>query len=380
MRIHVYGNVLNWGMGFARLLREGGHDVRLFINRDEPSFYHPKWEYPDFSPAAYPWVEFVDIRPERLLVGAARERAFLRRLADCDVVQTFGEYSIWAMFAGCPYVTFSYGADLESLAFATGGGKRWLLRALIRRAFRRAAVFVYALPKHRSLVQSLNLKNAEWFPDAVPIDTDRYAPYPPEARRALRATFPHRWVFLHAARQEWTRRAANDKANDRLFEAFARFVTERDASAVLLAVRKGRDVAASEVLIARLGIADHVQWIDELDKPGLIRMLNSVDAFCDQFEHGYYGVSTLEALSCGVPTFVYLNPADTVGLELPPVFSGRTKDEIFAALSAFADVHSAADERGRLGREWVVRHHGHASVRGQYERFYRTATEAHHAH
>lgn len=380
MKIHVFGNVLNWGMGFARLLREGGHDVRLFINRDEPSFYHPRWEYPDFTPESHPWVEFVDIRPERLLIGASRERAFLRRLADCDVVQTFGEYSIWAMLAGCPYVTFSYGGDLESLAFATGGGKRRLLRALIRRAFRRAAVFVYALPKHRSLVQALGLANAEWFPYAVPIDTDRYAPYPAEERRALRAAFPQRWVFLHAARQEWTRREANDKANDRLFEAFARFLAERDRSAVLLAVRKGRDVAASEALIAQLGITDHVQWIDELDKRGLIRMLNSVDGFCDQFAHGYYGVSTLEALSCGVPTFVYLNPADTGGLELPPVFSGRTRDEIFAALCAFAAPGTDADERGRQGRAWVIRHHGHAAVRGQYERFYQTAVEARHAH
>lgn len=373
MKINVFGNILNWGLGFGMLLRRAGHDARVFINRKEMAFYQPEWELPDFSLERYPFVEFVELDNRRLLWPGRNERDFLRRLAECDVIQTFGEYSLWAAAAGKPYVVLSYGFDLETMAFAAGSLKLLALRTMLRRAFRGAARFVYATPKDSPLVARLGLKNAVLDPHLVPLDTERFAPRAPEERRRLRSEWNRRLVLFHGARQEWTRGAgehANQKGNDRLLRAFARLVREVEPDSLLIAVRKGGDLDASAALAAELGITGHIRWIEQLRKPELITMLNSVDAFCDQFAFGYYGVSTLEALSCSTPTFVYLDPAQFGGGLAPPVFNGRTADEIFSALRAFA-ASPDREARAAEGRRWVVEHHGWARQAEKYEVLYR---------
>lgn len=375
MKIHVFGNVLNWGVIFGGLLHRAGHDVTVFVARNERSSYQPEWEIQDAGEQALPYVQYVDIDLKRLLTGNREARGVLRRLGECDVIQTFGEYAVWAMLTGRPYVVLSYGWDLAVLPFATGGIKAWTLRLLARRAFRRARPFVYALPAHAPLIQKLKLANAVWDPHAVPLDTDRYAPVAEEERRALRRQFPQRRVFFHGARQEWTRRAANDKGNDRLFRAYARYVREYEPSSLLIAVRKGSDLAASQRLVEELGIEAHVRWIDELNKRDLVRLLNSVDAFCDQFAHGYYGVASLEAMSCAVPTFVYLDERQTGGISVPPVYSARTEDQIFSSLVAFSEERDP-EERRRASRDWVLRHHAGEVVIQRYARRYRESASA----
>jgi len=375
VKIHVFGNVLNWGVIFGSLLQRAGHDVTVFVGRNERDSYQPAWEIQEVGSRELSYVQYVDINLRQLLTGGRQARDLLRRLGDCDVIQTFGEYAVWAMFTGRPYVVLSYGWDLAVLPFATGGVKAWTLRLLARRAFRRASRFVYALPAHAPLIRKLKLTNAVWDPYAVPLDTDRYAPAGDEERSELRKQFPQRRVFFHGARQEWTRREANDKGNDRLFRAFARYVREYEASSLLVAVRKGSDLAASQRLVEQLGLQAHVRWIDELNKRDLAHLLNSVDAFCDQFAHGYYGVASLEALACGVPTFVYMDERQVRGISVPPVYSARTEDEILAALVAFS-AEQDPEARGRLGRDWILRHHAGDTVIQRYVARYRESVAA----
>ena len=66
----------------------------------------------------------------------------------------------------------------------------------------------------------------------------------------------------------------------------------------------------------------------------------------------------------------------TAGVDLPPVLSGRTSDEIFATMAAFA---GSADRAalGARGRAWVLAHHSYDAVRPQYEQFYRDAVSDH---
>ncbi len=370
MRIHVLGNILNWGMAFGGLLRAAGHEVRVFVNRREPAFYQPEWENPEWRPEEAPFVELVELEHWRSILPGARERDLLRRIGDCDLIQTFGEYALWAMWAGRPYVVLSYGCDLDALPFKFWGPKSLALALLLRRSYSRASAFVYALPGHRPWIERLGLENAVFDPHAVPIDTGRYAPLRTEERRALRRRWTQRWVFFHGVRQEWDGRdprTTDCKANDRLFEGFSRFAREEPDS-LLIAVRKGRDLAASQVLVARLGIERQVLWTDELTKPEIIRMLNSVDAFCDQFSFGYYGLATLEALSCGVPALIYLDRALPAG-EFPPVINAGTAPEIHAALKALAQ-KPADREPFMEGRDWVLKHHSWGAVGRRFRDLY----------
>lgn len=372
MRINILGNILNWGMGFACLLREAGHEARVFINRRDMDFYQPSWEYPDFTPEKYPFVEFVDLAHWRVLAPGAKEKAFLARLADCDIIQTFGEEAWWAQLTGRPYAVLSPGFDLEVLAFSWGGPKALVRRALIRRAFARAGAFVYGFERHHGLVEKLGLKNAIYEPSAVPIDCRRYAPIPEDERSRLRKAWSQRWVFFHGARQEWSeenRDATNAKSNDWLFKAFARFVRDEPDS-LLIAVRKGRDVARSQDLCATLGISDNIRWVAPMTKVDLIRTLNAVDGFCDQFSGGYVGTAALEALSCGVPVFTNLDPVYEEKVPLPPVQRCGTVEETYAALRHFASDPQSARTEGLAGREWVMRHHSWEASAARYGKIY----------
>lgn len=372
MRVNILGNILNWGMGFGCLLREAGHEVRVFINRRDMDFYQPSWEYPDLSPEKYPFVEFVDLAHWRVLAPGAKEKAFLARLADCDIIQTFGENAWWAEKTGRPYVVLSAGYDLEFLPFSGWSPKALIRRLLIRRAYAAASAFVYAYPHHHNLVKKLGLKNAVFEPSAVPIDTKRYAPVPENMRRRLRAHWKQRWVFFHGARQEWSmenRTASNAKSNDRLFRAFARFLQDEPDS-LLIAVRKGRDVSRSRALCSDLGISGKVQWIDPLTKEEVIKMLNSVDGFCDQFSGGICGVAALEAMSCGVPVFTYVDPRFAKNLPPPPVQQSGTVEETYAALRRFSSDPKAARALSLAGREWILRHHSWEACAERYASLY----------
>ena len=62
MKIHLYGNVLNWAYQFGTYLRTLGHDVRVFVDARETSpLYQPAWEHGE-SRDLPDWIETVDVR------------------------------------------------------------------------------------------------------------------------------------------------------------------------------------------------------------------------------------------------------------------------------------------------------------------------------
>ncbi len=373
MRIHLYGNVLNWGYQFGGYLRALGHDVRLFLDAGESTaLYRPEWERDGATAASQDWIEMVDVQFRRLLVPGREERRLIARLGDCDVIQTFGEYAMWAWRTETPYVTLSYGGDVSVIPFARGSLKQRLVGQLMTHAFRAADAVVCAMPSHRVLFEQLKVRPLIFNPHAVPIDTDRCAPAPADERRRLRAQFSNDLVFFHGARQEWTFNDANDKGNDRLFRAFARFVHGDGADALLVAVERGRDIGPSKALVSELGITDHVRWVQELDRPRLVAMLNSADVFFDQFVNGCFGVVTLEALSCGTPTCLRLDPVD--GMDMPPVLDGSSEDAILEAMRVSARPERRA-QLAQASRDWTVAHHDWRVVMEWYVRLYHDVLE-----
>ena len=68
MRINLIGNILNLAFIFGRLLQKKGYQVRVFIDRKDPEFYLPHWEFPELKDKLPQWVEVVDVDLKRLFV------------------------------------------------------------------------------------------------------------------------------------------------------------------------------------------------------------------------------------------------------------------------------------------------------------------------
>jgi glycosyltransferase involved in cell wall biosynthesis len=380
MKISLYGNVLNLSFLMGLFLRRTGHDVRVFLNEGGPGQYMPEWECVDEAELAALPVTRVKADLKRLLLGGSVERRLRAELADADVVQTFGEDVVWSAGCGAPNTVLSVGDDLDILPFRHDTLRIRVYAAMLRRAQRRCTAVCYTMPQQAHSCRTLGLEHARFLPCAIPIDTDRLTPLTVGERAAVRERFglsPDSLVVFQPSRQEWTCPefpGSNHKGNDRLLRAFARFISGggRRRDAVLLAVARGRDVAASQALAADLGIDRHIRWIPQQNKQGLRACVGASDIVADQFTYGFYGISALEAMSVGRPVLVHLQSAglEGFGIDSPPVVSVRSEEEIYQALVHLAEDRVQAGEAGAAARKWVVGHHGWEAVTERFLRLY----------
>ena len=311
------------------------------------------------------WIEFED-------VDSFAPRRKLKRLLDILFRTVPLEEGIDVLHAQCTapiigqfqapdrLVSHCVGSDLRELAF-----ERSLNGYLMRRALRASRIVYFNNVDHAEYLDRLGI-NGEFLPN--PMDLDRYRPQP-VARK-----FPGRdFVVFHPVHIDWTYRGkkrSSLKANDRLIRAFARFAKD-NPKALLVCLRYGVDIAATEALVAELGIGDNVKFIERLRKDALPEMMNGADLIADQFHLGAMGGTAIEALACGRPLLTYLKTdlAERCYGTPPPIFNACTEDEIYAALKAAreADLKAAGD----AGRAWAERYHDWrgvvAKVIGQYE-------------
>lgn len=378
MKVSLYGSVLNLSFLMGLFLRRKGHDAQVFMADDLPDNYRPEWECIDGRESASVPVRHVNVDVKRLLFGGPAERRLRSELAEADVVQTFGEDVVWSAGCGAPDVVLSVGDDLDILPFRRDGLRIGVYAALLRRAQRRCAAVCYTMPPQEESCRRLGLTNARFVPCAIPIDTDRWAPLSTEQRRRVRERLDiaqDALVVFQPSRQEWTCPefpGSNHKANDRVFRAFARVVAGGRRDAILLAVMKGRDVAASQGLASDLGLESNVRWIPQQNKQGLRECLGASDIVADQFTYGFYGISALEAMSVGRPVLVHLPPRslERFGIESPPVVSVRSEDEIYGALVRLSENPIEAEALGASARQWTLRHHRWEWVTDRYLALY----------
>lgn len=354
LRVNLYGNVCNSAYAIGKLLRRHGVDARVFVERELS--WRPEHEDPELA-GGYPgWIEVIgDLRLRRY---GAFDAGFVRRLGDCDVIHTFYYGPIWAMRAKRPFVFQNYGGDLSVLPFMTDSVHHRYLAWRQRRGIRAADLVFLTMPNDRycsEAVTRLGLTRTRFLP--LPVDTERFAPLAPARMQRVREAYGREWIFFHPARQSWTEAALplERKGNDRLFRAFARFV-RAGHDAVLVAVRRGRDVDAAERLVEALGIASHVRWLAPVSRHELIELYGMADAVFDQFELGDYGGCAFEAWSCGAPVFMHLAGSRAMVQDPPPAVNVRTEDEIYRALLAYAADRPALRAIGARSREWVMAH------------------------
>ena len=373
MKINLYGSNANMAYLVAKFLRRKGEDARVFIDQD-PEFQCnlPHWEESDLKELPS-WVEPVRVNLRRIAYGGT-ERKFIRKLSECDIIHVIGEAGIWASFTNKPYLYWSYGFDLDILPFKRGSLKNYLLSRLQRRTLSKAGLILYPIPHQREFLVRLGLNKSQFFLPMVPLDMEKYS------KRAglnqLRDSFSCKWLFLHPSRQEWTRDIPDNKGCDKLFRAFSRFIKDGH-DAKMLVFEKGRDVADSKKLIDRLGIKENIVWLREQNKERLINLYSISDMVFDQFNIGSPGLISWEALSVGVPTFVYLKDFwKECTEELPPVINVSTEDQIYSMINKVSDDEALRREISIRSRNWIAKYFHWEKVIEQYIQYYKDVLDA----
>ena len=376
----MYGNALTLSFLLGLFLRRVGHEVKVFHDAEAAEQDRPEWEYADVREmAALPLVP-VKVDVKRFLIGGLCERQFRRQLAEADVVQTFGEGVIWSAGCGAPDTVLSIGDDLDDLPFRRHSLRIRLYAAILRRAQRRCRAVCYTMPPQAESCRKLGLHRSRFLPCAIPIDTDRFRPLSLSERNLVRMRLglPERdIVVFQPSRQQWTcpinGSGSNHKGNDRFLRAFARFLKGPGRGAWLLAVKKGADLVASQRLVEQLGIGDRVRWVSQQDKAGLRDCFGSSNIVADQFTYGFYGISTLEAMSVGRPVLVYLDGESLKQFRIkpPPVESVYAEQEIYGALCRLAEKRADAETLGERARLWVQQHHSWEPVVDRYVMLYK---------
>ncbi|MFC1674300.1 glycosyltransferase [Candidatus Omnitrophota bacterium] len=371
MKVNLYGSNANMAYLIAKFLRRKGIESYVYVDKN-PRFECnlPLWEEGG-SQELPPWVKFVSVDLRRLMLRGRRERRFLREFSECDIIHTIGESGIWASFTNKPYLYWSYGFDLDILPFKRGSIKNLLLSYLQRRALIKASLILYPMPHQTEIVNRLKLSRARFFLPMVPLDTQKYSRRNSQCLFKLKESYACDWLFLHPSRQEWTRDIPDNKGNDKLFRAFMRFVKSGN-NAKMIVFEKGRDVAESKKLVMSLDIGNYVVWLKEQGKEDLINLYSISDIVFDQFNIGSPGLITWEALSVGIPTFVYMGEIwkDYIK-ELPPVINVSTEEGIFKMICKLCQERKVLGDIGASSRAWIMKYFHWERVIERYIEYYK---------
>lgn len=372
MKIHLYGNNANMAFNFCKFLRRKNVEAVVFVDRFplvESDL--PEWESADVS--GNDWVKYVDVSIKGLLKLGKNERQFLCELKKCDLIHSFGEASMLTRFASRPYVHWTYGYDLDNMPFKSGSLKHFVLSRLQRGALKKADLIIYSMPHQKESIDKLGLSNARYFPP-IPIDTDRYTRISENNIVDIRSKYNCDLLFAHLSRQEWVRNepGQQNKGNDRLFRAFARFIKQSNKKVIMLVAEKGRDINESKKLITELGIDKNIIWTAPWKKEELIKNLSAVDMVFDQFNAGSAGLLVLECMSIGIPTFIHFGREyESFFAEPPPVVNVSSEDDI---CNKMLELSQDPDKRRHIGTEahdWIMKYYHWEKIIDKFIEFYK---------
>ena len=289
---------------------------------------------------------------------------------DFDLVQLYGLEAAKGVLLppDKPFVAFEH-STMRTIPFEDSVRGR-----LLNLAYRVADYCVITNPDVVSSAKRLGLQRYRFIPH--PIDETKYAPPAdldtPLRREILQATRSE-LIFLCPTRHEWSD-AFDSKRSDRVIKAYAAYCRGNNPRAALILSRWGRDVRATEALIAQEGLADRVVWRHPMHKLRLLEHYQASDVVLDQFHEavGTFGTVTAEALSCAVPVIMYFNPRvhEWCLDEMPPIESALTEEQILERLAKLANDPAYRRSVGHVSREWIVKHHGWERCAGDHLEMY----------
>ena len=206
------------------------------------------------------------------------------------------------------------------------------------------------------------------------VDLAGFPAVPPDLR-ARRAARPGRLQIGALAR------VCPEKGLEQLVRAIAILARTHDvellaAGAVITAEREYLDMCRG--LAAELGIARRFKWLGQIDRPGKLRLLDSIDVFAMPTIHPEAkGLPVIEALAAGVPVVA---PAHGGFPELLGASAGGERPgllhvpadpaDLARAISMVLDDPERATRMGRAGHEIVRERHTFDTMAAGHEAIY----------
>ena len=420
MKVAFYGNNLNLGYFFVRLLRQQGWQATLIC----PDYQYAQEQHDWWTDeaASSEWIYRIPSAPVGRfwpLTSLPLVRDLYREFEDCKVLLLAEDGP--ALFSELPSgpakICVAFGADIVHYPFylsdflsPTRGFRfytqnlKWAMRGDARSAYqmlrsldrfprelpRRAMVQrrqrrglrqcrqIVCGPHHTPLLESIGVRREKLRFLPLPMDTSVLSEVDESLVGRLRQEFAdYDLLFLHPTRHYYLREDTDVflKDNDKLLYAFARFLRETQKRVKLLLVRKGRehDVRHSEKLVAELGIEHAVQWLPEMPNKALrsYYALPQV-VVCDQYNPNLSVMGNIgrEASYFGRPLITAFRPWNQLryGEDMPEhVLSAETTEEILDAMRAVAAMTD--EERAALqqaGAAWFSRNHSEKNVCGRW--------------
>jgi glycosyltransferase involved in cell wall biosynthesis len=268
-------------------------------------------------------------------------------IREYDIVEVNGQYVIFSQFAGIPNVVYDYGW-IRYFPYRNG-----FYDKLARRGYSKAKGVIITNPDTFSISDTLTyLDQQRIYFSPFAIDSEKYCPFPMEELRAKYIN--NNGILLFSpSRQHW-----EEKGNDKMIKAFARFVKIFPDSK-LVAVDWSIDAQKSKDLVNSLHISDKVEWIKPVAKKHLIEFYNAADIILDQFILGSWGTATAEAMSCQKPVLMFYKEEYIKRAfgENPPILNSFSEDDIFSSLVKLAKDPDLRLSLGRKSREWIIKTH-----------------------
>ncbi len=368
MRILILGNMANDGYAVAKELRKMNVDADLAVNISDFGMALPEWEDGTISDKIDPysmdgdaarkmwnppdWIRYFDFlnklpRKKHMMAKIQSRINLIRMMREYDIIESHVPFSIYSQFSGIPYVAYDAGW-IRYFPFRNGFRDK-----LARRGYRKARKIIITNPDTLEISDNLPYLDKDkilFCPFAI--DPAKYQPLD---ARELRARYAKESdiVLFSPARQIW-----NEKGNDKMIRAYAKFVKEVPNSKFIM-VAWSIDEDNSKRLANSLGISEKIEWIKPVPKNQLIRYYNASDIVLDQFILGSWGTSTPEAMCCGKPVLIFYKRNYIIRAfgEEPPILNSFKEEEIYSNLLKLAKDADFRAEIGRKSREWIIKTH-----------------------
>jgi glycosyltransferase involved in cell wall biosynthesis len=292
--------------------------------------------------------------PEPKTFSKRVARLLRARLADFDIVhdnQVLGYGMLDIKEMGLPLITsihhpITFDRRID-LAAATRPWqkltlRRWygFLRMQAKVARRAGEILTVSESSRRDIVKDFGVDDARI--QVIPLGVDEVFT-PPTAARV-----PGRIVAMASA-------DAPMKGIATLLEAVAKLLTERDVE--LLLVTKPTPGGRTERLIERLGIGEHVSFVNGISDAELVEVMGSAEVACVPSLYEGFSLPTAELMACETPLVVSRAGAipEVVGPNglCADLVTPGDVGELELAIAAMLDDPERRTRMGRAGRQRV---------------------------
>lgn len=324
MKIGIIGNTNNYPKLLAQGLKSLGCEVRLVVNRPE-ELHRPESKYPQLAGSYPDWIgDFSALASSHVVTESPLIPEVMRFLGD-DLDAVFLNDVGLALNDGrfdCPVLALLTGSDLlyhashASLTERTSGWPTDWRRA--PRGQHTLAQLEQAVEAQRDGIRRADavsfmppgtIPEGDQILTALGIGLDdprRFFVYLSNTIDLVHRPAPQRrrMRIFNGARVIWSRPLPpgfsdlDDKGTDVLVMGFAAYLG-RGGEGELRLVNKGYDAERTRQLVAKLGIVEDVEWLDELPLTAFYEEVARADVVCDQFGTSMPGMVALDAMAMG---------------------------------------------------------------------------------